>query len=72
VNRYHHRPAEEFYDLDADPYEQTNLIDDPQHADEIARLRKALDEWMAKQHDHGMATEREIAAQFLKKKPGKK
>lgn len=72
VERYHHRPTEEFYDVSADPYEQTNSIDDPQHAAEIARMRKALDDWMEEQGDRGIATERELAAEFFKKKPGQK
>ncbi len=72
VDRYHHRPAEELYDLEADPYEQTNLIDQSQHAGEVARLRAALDEWMKVQGDRGMATEREVAAEFYEKRSGNK
>jgi uncharacterized sulfatase len=70
VQRYHHRPAEELYDLKADPYEQTNLINEPQHAAEVARLRKSLDDWMAQQSDNGLASEQENAERFYKKKPG--
>lgn len=72
VERYRHRPAEEFYDVDADPHEQANLIEEPQHAAEIARLRTALDGWMKAQGDRGLATERDLAAEFFKKKPGEK
>jgi N-sulfoglucosamine sulfohydrolase len=40
------RPPEELYDLAADPLEQTNLAEDPARADERARLRGLVDEWM--------------------------
>ncbi len=51
------RPAEELYDLEADPYETRNLAADPEYAPIKARLRKELDGWMAQQGDQGMATE---------------
>ncbi len=37
---------DELYDLDVDPGELTNLIDDKRFADELARLRRRLVEWM--------------------------
>jgi arylsulfatase A-like enzyme len=40
------RPPEELYDLPADPLERTNLAEDPAHADEFARLRGLVDDWM--------------------------
>jgi arylsulfatase A-like enzyme len=40
------RPAEELYDLQADPNQLTNVAADPDHADQKARLRRTLDEWM--------------------------
>lgn len=40
------RPAEELYDLKADPNQLTNVAADPNRADEKARLRRTLDEWM--------------------------
>ena len=57
VKWFSHRPAEEFYDLQADPYELKNLADDPQYADIKARFGKLLDDWMAQQGDKGMETE---------------
>lgn len=60
VRRYHHRPAEELYDLEADPWEQRNLIDEPMHAEVVEALRSDLDSWMADQGDEGLATERTI------------
>lgn len=54
-DKYHHRPAEELYLVDADPWEQTNLAADPKYAAEKKRLRAALERWMAEQKDPGAA-----------------
>lgn len=51
LKRYHERPAEELYDLEADPHEQHNLAADPAKAAEMARLRAKLDAWIAIQGD---------------------
>jgi N-sulfoglucosamine sulfohydrolase len=45
------RPEEELYNLEADPLEQENLIDDPEHSDAAARLRAAVDDWMRETDD---------------------
>ena len=47
------RPAEEFYDSEADPWEVTNLIDAPEHQERIAALRQHLDAWIADTGDLG-------------------
>jgi N-sulfoglucosamine sulfohydrolase len=52
-----HRPAEELYDLESDPYEMRNLAEDPKFADIKARLSEQLDAWMTQQGDNGMETE---------------
>ena len=39
------RPAEELYDVDADPHESVNLAGDPKHSEVLADMRKALSEW---------------------------
>lgn len=39
------RPAEELYDLQSDPHELRNLIDDPQHAAVRDELRAKLSAW---------------------------
>ena len=42
VRLFQYRVPEEFYDYQADPDALHNLIDDPQHADHILTLKKAL------------------------------
>ncbi|QDT56142.1 Choline-sulfatase [Caulifigura coniformis] len=51
IKRYHLRPAEELFDLDADPLEQQNLVEDPRGKEALDRLRRQLDEWMTSQGD---------------------
>lgn len=67
VERYFHRPAEELYDLESDPFEERNLAGDGQHTAELDRLRAELDAWMKRQGDAGLATEEAVAAAFLAK-----
>ena len=57
VRRYHIRPAEELYDLTADPWERNNLAHEPKHAERLKGLRVDLDAWMKNQGDEGLKTE---------------
>ncbi|MFV0442280.1 MAG: sulfatase [Planctomycetaceae bacterium] len=57
VERLFHRPAEELYDLDNDPYEQHNLAADPMFMEIKSRLNAELSRWMTQQGDLGMETE---------------
>ena len=59
------KPAEEFYDLEADPHEIKNLIGSTRHAAKIAELRKALEGWMAETKDLGAVPETELIARGL-------
>jgi uncharacterized sulfatase len=68
VRRYHTRPAEELYDLKADPYELKNLAADPAHADRLKALRAELDAWMRDQGDEGLKTERALPDPRARKK----
>ena len=74
TEKYQHRPAEELYDVAADPHCLNNLIDDPRLAKLKAELSRKLDEWMKSQDDKGAETEA-IAhtrkAGYAKKKPRK-
>lgn len=51
------RPAEEFYDLLADPNEVRNLIDDPSVQQPLAEMRGMMDEWLETRGDTGAAPE---------------
>ena len=51
LQRYHHHPAEELYDLEADPAEMLNLVTDPRHAELLVRFRKDLAAWRKMQGD---------------------
>lgn len=68
VRRYHTRPAEELYDVKADPSELKNLVAETKYADRLRELRAGLDEWMRDQGDEGMKTERALPDPRLKKK----
>jgi uncharacterized sulfatase len=57
VNRYHQRPAEELYDLAADPWEQFNLAADPAQAKRLRAMRAEMDAWMRENGDEGIKTE---------------
>lgn len=60
TKKYQHRPAEELYDVQADPHCLKNLIADPDLAATRKELSAKLDAWMKSQGDKGAATE-EIA-----------
>ncbi|HEV2296271.1 MAG TPA: sulfatase [Tepidisphaeraceae bacterium] len=49
IERYRHRPAEELYDVQADPYELKNRATDPAHAAALADLRQQLKQWRLQQ-----------------------
>ncbi len=51
------RPAEELYDLEADPHETVNLADDPKFSAELKVLRGRLDRWMEETKDQGRVPE---------------
>jgi len=54
---YQHRPAEELYEVENDPFELSNLADDPAHAKIKGDLREQLRAWMRQQGDEGNTTE---------------
>lgn len=46
------RPQEEFYDLNADPFQFNNLASNAEFANEMERLRKVLQNWMNETGDN--------------------
>ena len=51
------RPAEELYDLTADPHEVMNLAAEPKHQATLEALRKKLADWEEKTGDQGRKPE---------------
>jgi uncharacterized sulfatase len=51
LQRYHHHPAEELYDLEADPHETVNLATDARYHDLIVGFRNELAAWRKSQQD---------------------
>ena len=54
------KPVEELYDVDQDPHEVRNLIDDPSMSDKLRELREALAQWQNEIGDIGLMPESEI------------
>ncbi|HYW78941.1 MAG TPA: sulfatase-like hydrolase/transferase [Thermoguttaceae bacterium] len=54
------KPAEELYDLEKDPHEIHNLIDDPALREVLDRLRAAHVAWMDRSKDLGLIPEPEL------------
>jgi len=57
VTRHATRPAEELYDVEADPWCLENLATSKEHAATKRRLRAVLHAWMAEQGDTGQLIE---------------
>ncbi|MFT5130297.1 MAG: arylsulfatase A-like enzyme [Rhodothermales bacterium] len=55
------KPAEEFYDLAADPHEIRNLAAAPSHHATLEKMRKVPLQWVADTRDIGLLPESEIA-----------
>jgi len=53
LRKFHHRPAEELYQVDEDIYELNNLASNPEYSDIKKALRKELTRWMESQGDPG-------------------
>ncbi|MFW5845271.1 MAG: sulfatase [Planctomycetota bacterium] len=54
------RPAEELYDTEVDPWEINNLADDPAYAEQLQRLRQAVDDWTDRVGDLGRVDEADM------------
>lgn len=51
MNCFMTRPVEELYDLDKDPLEEHNLVNDPRYASELRRHQQLLNDWKAETND---------------------
>ncbi len=51
------RPAEELYDIQADPHEIDNLADNPEYARTLDKMRSVLDNWTTETGDKGAQEE---------------
>jgi hypothetical protein len=58
------KPVEELYDVDADPDEVVNLASSPAHAEVLARMRQAHDDWVVETGDLGAVPEAQLAERF--------
>jgi len=54
------KPAEELYDVIDDPHEVRNLAGSPAHQADLARMRRALDEWQRDTGDLGLVPEADL------------
>jgi N-sulfoglucosamine sulfohydrolase len=54
------RPAEELYDVRADPHQVHDLAANPAHRATLARMRTAVAEWMSRIDDQGLINEPEL------------
>ncbi|MDD9269717.1 sulfatase-like hydrolase/transferase [Paenibacillus sp. GCM10023248] len=59
-----HRPVEELYDCESDPYELRNLADDPNYREELERLRTEMDAWRDKYDVWGDVPEEQMVRQM--------
>lgn len=66
------RPAEELYDLLADPHETRNLVHDPEHGAELGRMRTLLARWVVETDDQGRFPESDAALRAVLKRWGKR
>jgi arylsulfatase A-like enzyme len=54
------KPVEELYDTQSDPWEFVNLAEDPSHAEKLAELRMAHEDWLLAYGDLGALNEMEM------------
>ena len=60
ANWFKTKPAEELYDVQADPYEFNNLAENPQFVQQLHTLRKAYEGWSQTYADFGSIPEKEM------------
>lgn len=68
VREFRHRPSEELYDCDADPWNRNNLIADKSLEPVVSDLKQRLEAWMKSQGDEGQATEEKALTRMPRNK----
>lgn len=66
------RPAEELFDITADPHEIRNLAKDPEYAETLKNLRATLDDWISKTGDKGQFEESDEEIAVIVERWGKR
>lgn len=64
------RPAEQLFDLEADPYETNNLAMDPDHQEKVMELREVLTDWVKGMPDLSFYPEPELAKEAFQNPVG--
>jgi N-sulfoglucosamine sulfohydrolase len=59
------RTKEEFFDVENDPHELNNLIDNLAYAKDVARLKKEYNNWLKKYNQNWFRTEKENINSFM-------
>ena len=54
------KPVEELYDIQADPFEQVNLANSPEHQEALQRMRAAHFDWVRQTLDLGLLPEQNM------------
>ena len=57
---FERKPAEQLFDLESDPREQNNLVDDEELGDLVETLRGQMTSWMMDHYDTGLFNEGEM------------
>lgn len=57
---WHPKPVEELYDLQNDPFELNNLMDNPKYLEKMKKLKNAMHQWVADTRDAGFLFEPEM------------
>ena len=60
------KSQEEYYDLENDPFELNNLIDEKKYSDDIKNLKIQLENWMNEIKDLGHLSEEELVEYVTK------
>jgi arylsulfatase A-like enzyme len=59
------RPEEELYDLEKDPYETLNLVNNPDYEQTLEHHRQILNDWIKNSNDNGQYPESEEALRVI-------